>query len=257
MSKQPLIIGNWKMELSHKAATEVVQSIKKLLKGVVVFSEIVVCPSYPSLKAIAEIVKQGKNISVGAQNIHHEEKGAYTGMVSVVQIKPLVNWCIVGHSEQRAATGESEEHIVHKANLLLKHGIAPILCLGESEQERQNDQTVAKVTKQMQELMSNIERTSLAKLVIAYEPIWAVGTGVTPESDQVAEVILLIRKLVANRYDQDVADRLRILYGGSVTADNVGDYVGGPSADGVLVGGASVHPREFVEIIKNVQAALG
>ncbi len=253
MKKRPLVAGNWKMELSHKSAIEVMRAIKKLLSTMTVECDIVVCPSYPSLEAISAMTKKGFPLAVGAQTIHAAERGAYTGEVSAVQIRPFVEWCIVGHSEVRSMRGETEEQINQSAELLLRHGIIPIVCIGETGEEREHDQTVEKITTQINILLNHLDRTSLTKTVLAYEPIWAIGTGVTPDPDQVAEVVLLIRKLTADRFAQDVADRLRILYGGSVTPENVSQYVGGPVADGVLVGGASTHPRSFVDIIKKVQ----
>lgn len=255
MSKKPLIAGNWKMELSHKAAIEVAGAIKKLVKTIPVSSDIVVCPSPVALSAIAEIFQKSAKVSVGAQNIAAQEKGAFTGQTSVLHIKPLAAWCIVGHSEVRAFTGESDAQIVQQTALLLRHGINPIICIGETGQERDRDQTVAKITRQIVAILEHTDRAVLTKAVIAYEPIWAIGTGITPEPDQVSEIILLIRKLVASHFDNEIADRLRILYGGSVKPDNVAQYIGGPCADGVLVGGASIHPRDFVEIIKQVQEA--
>lgn len=253
MGRKPIIVGNWKMELSHKAAREIAHAVKTLLHNIHVAADVVICPSFPSLGVVQEELQRSENLFVGAQNIHHEEKGAWTGEVSVVQIHSVATWCIVGHSEVRSVTHESETLVVKKVGLLLKHGIKPIICIGETQEEKHDDLTIKKVTGQMDVILQGIERTSLPHLVIAYEPIWAIGSGVLPDPDTVCETILLIRKLVAERHGQDSADRLRIIYGGSVTKDNVGRYVGGPCADGVLLGGASLHPREFVDIVSIVQ----
>lgn len=252
MERKPVVVGNWKMELSHKASTEAALSIKKLLKNITLKCEVVVCPSYPALAAVKEVF--GKTtVAVGAQNVHWEERGAWTGQVSVSQIMPFAAWSIVGHSEQRALTGETEDEVTLKASLLLQHGIAPIVCIGESREEREAEQTVTKVTQQIQHFLSKMTRTSLSKVVIAYEPIWAIGSGQMPEPSDVAEIMLLIRKQVAGRFGNEAADKLRILYGGSVTPTNVAPYMAEPGVDGVLVGGASTHPMQFVEIIKTVQ----
>ncbi len=253
MNKKPLIAGNWKMELSHKAAEEVGRTIKSLLSNTQVNSDIVICPSYTSLAITAETFAKSSKVNIGAQNISTEEKGAYTGQVSVTQIKPFVTWCVIGHSEVRAATGVTDEGVVAQLELLQKHDILPIICIGETAQEREAGQTIEKITNQMNVLLTNINRASLTKIVIAYEPIWAIGTGITPEPDEASEIILLIRKIVANKLDKEAADRLRILYGGSVKPDNAAQYVGAPLADGVLVGGASTHPGDFVKIIKEVE----
>lgn len=257
MEKKPLFVGNWKMELSHKAAVEVVQAIKKQITPGL-RSDIVVCPSYPSLQAIAEMLRKTKTIATGAQNVYHEEKGAITGAVSVIQIKPFVEWCIIGHSEQRALTGESDEQILQKANLLLQHGLQPVICLGESAAERESDQTVEKITRQMDTLLSGIERSSLPRVVLCYEPIWAISSVRTmpmPDPQDISQIIMLIRKRIAHRFDSDIVERVRILYGGSVDEKSVAQYMGEPGVDGVLVGSASLHPRQFLDIVKQGEDA--
>lgn len=253
MNRTPLIVGNWKMELSHKASLALAKSLKESLKGKIAKSEVVFCPSFPSLSAIADLL-QGEKIELGAQNIDIEERGANTGQVSVLQISSFVSWCIVGHSETRAFSGESDSTVVQKANLLLRHGLKPIICIGESQQEKDDGDTVEKITHQIEVIIKDIPRVSLLKTVIAYEPIWAIGSGVTPEPDEVSEIVLLIRKILASRFDNQIAERVRILYGGSVKPENAGHYVGGPYADGALVGGASIHAGQFASIIKNIEA---
>jgi triosephosphate isomerase len=251
------------MELSHKAATALAKTLKDSLGGKAVGqAEVVVCPSYPSLAEVAGLLKahalpDGRQaIQMGAQNIHHEERGAFTGQVSVLQLTQFVQWCIVGHSEVREFSGEEDDAVVAKANLLLQHGVNPIICVGETAEEKNVGQTVAKITSQLEAIMAAVPRTSLLKAVIAYEPIWAIGSGVTPEPDDVAEIVLLMRKLLAGRFDGQLADRVRILYGGSVKPENVRQYVGGPYADGVLVGGASVHAGQFTQIVQEVAAVF-
>ncbi|MEX0649935.1 MAG: triose-phosphate isomerase [Candidatus Andersenbacteria bacterium] len=253
MTKQKLVVGNWKMELSNKATAEITRAMKNLAAGQKFKAQVVVCPSYPDLLTVSTALK-GTGIEIGAQNIHGEERGPYTGQVSVVQIQSYVQWCIVGHSEVRAQTGEDDAAVTAKAQLLFAHNITPIVCIGETAEERDGEQTVEKITHQVQTLLATIPRTSFTKMVIAYEPIWAIGTGVTPEPIQVSEIVLLIRKLIAGRFDKAAADRVHMLYGGSVTADNIGQYVTEPGVDGVLVGGASTHPRDFFRIIEVVQS---
>lgn len=243
------------MELSHKAELEVLGSIKKLLRGQAVTVDVVVCPSFPSLAAAAEMVKNAPKLMIGAQNVHTDEKGAFTGAVSVLQINPFAQWCIVGHSEQRRLTGETDTDVQRKVQTLLLHGVTPIVCIGETAEERAADKTVEVVTRQFRSILAKTSRTSLTKTVIAYEPIWAIGSGEVPDSNDVAGTMMLLRKLVAERFDATAADKLRILYGGSVTPDTVGAFVGEPGIDGVLVGGASTHPLQFVEIIKKVESA--
>lgn len=252
MERKPLVVGNWKMELSLKAAQEVMKATKALVSAKDLSVDTVVCPSYVSLPG-AKAEWEGTGVMVGAQNVHEQERGAHTGQVSVLQLQGLIEWCIVGHSEVRALTSEDDERIAQKAVLLLQHNIHPIICVGETQAERDADQTVERVTQQMEVYLRTIDRTSFHRLVIAYEPIWAIGTGNTPDPIEVSQIALLIRKLISNRFDQSVSDRVRILYGGSVKPDNVGPYIAEPGIDGVLIGGASVHPRDFVGILEQVQ----
>lgn len=256
MARIPLVVGNWKMELSHKAALETARAIKKLLSPIELSAQVVLCPSYPSLPEVSAIFKNSEKVEVGAQHVHSEEKGAFTGAVSVSQILPFVQWCIVGHSEQRSLCALREEHVRDSAALLLRHGITPVVCLGETWEERQREETVAKVTQQMETLLSGVTRAALSKLVVAYEPIWAIsaqGSGELPEPGSVSEIVLLMRKLVATRFDGEAAEKLRVIYGGSVKADNVAAYVSEPGVDGVLPGSASTNPLQLVEIVKAIQ----
>jgi triosephosphate isomerase len=252
MNRNPIVIGNWKMELSHKAELEVVRSLKNMLKSPLEGVEIVICPSFPSLSLIAHELGKSDKIQVGAQNVHWEEKGPFTGQVSVGQILPFARWCIIGHSEQRELTGETDELVELKANLLLKYGITPIICIGETGQERHDEQTVDKITYQVGSLLKKLTRTAFSKIIIAYEPIWAIGTGVTPDSNEVAGTMMLIRKLIADRFDEQTAQRVRLVYGGSVTTDTIASFMAEPGIDGALVGGASIHPFEFLEIAKQI-----
>jgi triosephosphate isomerase len=249
MNAAPLVIGNWKMELSYKGEIELARSLMSSLREMSEQIDIVVCPSYPSLESISELLR-GARVGIGAQHIHWEEKGAWTGAVSVLHVAELVSWALVGHSEQRQLTGETETEIQKQIELCLKHGLMPVVCIGETAEERQQDQTVAKLSAQVESVMQQISRTSLSRLVIAYEPIWAIGTGVTPDAVDVAGAMLLIRKLVAERFDQEAAQRLRVIYGGSVTERNCVSLLTEPGVDGVLVGGASVRPIEFVAIAR-------
>jgi triosephosphate isomerase (TIM) len=251
MNKTPLVVGNWKMELSHKSAVEVQHALKKMLQEKTYPVDIVICPSYPSLSAIAA-ASADTVLQVGAQNVHEEEKGAFTGSVSVASLREFIQWCIVGHSEVRAAHGDTDERIVKKIQLLLSNGIRPIVCIGETAEQHDAGKAISAISSQLQVLLSRLDRVALLKTVIAYEPVWAIGTGVLPDPNEVYEVLLFIRKQIVGQFDVELADRVHLLYGGSVKADSVSSYIGGPGADGVLVGGASVHPRDFVDIITNV-----
>lgn len=246
------------MELSHKASLEVARAVKKLLKQAEATIDVVVCPSYPSLSEVADAMAGLEHVGVGAQHVHWEEKGAFTGAVAVSQISQGARYSIVGHSEARELFGLTDEQVRDTAALLIRHGITPIVCVGETLEERRAEKAVAAVTRQMESLLSALTRPGLRKLVVAYEPVWAISaqaTGEQPSSQEVAEIILLIRKLTAARFNAEGADVLRVLYGGSVKPENVGEYVSEPGVDGVLVGSASVNPVQFVEIVKKVQAA--
>lgn len=251
MDKRALVVGNWKMELSHKSAVEVCSSIQKLAQDKQWNADVVVCPSYPSIATIATALK-GSNIFVGAQNVHHEEKGAYTGGVSVSSLRDFVSWCIVGHSEVRQSQLDTDQLVAHKAKLLLTHGIRPVICIGETHQQHEEGQTITAISSQLDILLSSLDRVALMKSAIAYEPIWAIGSGDLPDPNEVYEVLLFIRKRIVEKFDMELAERVVLLYGGSVRADVVSSYVSGPGADGVLVGGASVHPRDFIDIVQKV-----
>lgn len=257
MARIPLVVGNWKMELSHVAALEATRALKKMLSGMELSLDVVVCPAYPQLPDIAKILKDLDHVSVGAQHVHWEEKGAVTGAVSVQQVSPFARYAIVGHSETRRLMGLDDDQVREAVALLIRHGITPVVCVGETWEERQAEKTVAAVTRQVESLLAGITRPALRKLVVAYEPVWAIsasGTGEQPEPQEVAEIILLIRKLVAARFEMAGAEAVRVLYGGSVKPDNVEAFLREPGVDGVLVGSASVTPVQFVDIVKKVQA---
>jgi triosephosphate isomerase len=256
--RRPVVVGNWKMELSHKGELEVARALKRLLRQQTRSLDVVVCPSYPSLAAVSELFGADGPISVGAQNVHWEERGARTGTVSVLQIIPFARWCIIGHSEVRGLGRENDDTVQQEMSLLLKYGLVPIICIGESWEEREADKTVEKVTVQMKTLLDKLTRTMLAKVVITYEPVWAISAQrpeALPDPAEVAGTMLVLRKLAAERFDSATAERLRILYGGSVSPDNVAAFVREPGVDGVLVGSASLQPRKFVDIINAVQDA--
>lgn len=260
MERGRLVVGNWKMELSHKGECEVARSLKRLLTSRKLGVELIVCPSFPSLPAVSELLAGVARLSVGAQNVFEEETGAQTGAVSVGQIAPFAQWCIVGHSEVRARTGVGNEQVQAAMSLLLGHGLSPIVCIGETREEREADATVATIEAQMTVLLNKLTRTALTRLVIAYEPIWAISSqqpGSLPDPSDVAGIMLMIRKLTAARFGTEAAHRLRIVYGGSVTASTVGSIVTEPGVDGVLVGSASVRPRELIQIAEVVAQGRG
>jgi len=252
MDRTPLVVGNWKMAMSHKAALEAAAALKKAIKTEPPAGEVVVCPSFPSLAAVAELLHNSKKIQVGAQNIHWEERGAWTGEVSVVQIKSFAKWCIIGHSERRQHFNETDGMVVQKMNLLLKHGLLPLVCVGETAAERESGHAIPKVTGQVQQIFSALTLTNMKQIVVAYEPIWAIGTGAPAAPADAAEIMLLIRKIAGEYFGPEGAERLRIIYGGSVEADTAGAFAAEPGIDGLLVGGASTRPLQLAEIVAAV-----
>lgn len=254
MPRTPIIIANWKMVLSYKATLEIVRSLKKLIKTSVEDVTVVVCPSFPSLADVAKAVSK-TSLMVGAQAVYWEEAGSVTGAVSVQQLTPFVSYCIIGHSEYRRLTGQTDEQVAQQASLLLRHGITPIICVGEDAAQYEAGQTVAHVTGQVKILLQSLGRMSAGKIVLAYEPIWAISANnpsTPPEPGEMASIMLLLRKLVADQFDSDTAERVRIVYGGSVNTDTINDFMHEPGVDGVLVGSASLKPAQFAALVQAV-----
>jgi triosephosphate isomerase (TIM) len=246
----PFIAGNWKMNTTVAEAVKLVSDMRAALNntdGV----EIAVCPPYVSLAAVHDILKDS-SIKVGAQNMYFEEKGAYTGEISPYMLEPLCDYVIIGHSERRQYFGETNEIVKRKIQAAVKAGLEPILCVGEKLAEYEAGTTVEVVHKQLTGALGGMAMPH--GLVIAYEPIWAIGTGKAATGLQANKVISQIRQNVAGLYNAARANDLRILYGGSVTAENIAEFVGQPDIDGALVGGASLKTDQFVSIVK--QTAL-
>lgn len=245
--RKKVIAGNWKMNKTNSEATEFLNQIKEGINTDKV--DVVVCPTYLSLTDMIELTKDTK-ISVGAQNMYFEEKGAYTGEISGEMLKEIgVKYCIIGHSERRQYFAETDDNVNKKAKKLIELGITPIICVGESLDQRENNETLVVVTNQVTKALQDISSEDISKMVIAYEPIWAIGTGRTATNDQAEEVCMQIREVVKNIYDESTAQNLRIQYGGSVTKDNAKDLFAMPNIDGALVGGASLK-SDFIDIVK-------
>jgi triosephosphate isomerase len=244
----PLIAGNWKLWGTRAQAGEYCERLRGLLPpDGARRAEIGVCPVFTSLELCARELRD-VNVGVFAQNMHHEETGAYTGEVSAAMLTELgVTGAVLGHSERRQYNCETDRALQEKVPAALAAGLVPILCVGESEEERERDETQRKLRSQVREALERVDDERLADVVIAYEPIWAIGTGkvATPEIAQ--EAIAFIRALVADR-SVEAATRVRILYGGSVKPDNAAEILAQPDVDGALVGGASLDPKGLVEI---------
>ena len=241
-----MIAGNWKMNTTLNEAIELVKAIRSELddiEGV----EKVLCPPFISLVAVKGLIT-GRSIKSGAQNLYFEEKGAYTGEVSPLMLADLCEYVILGHSERRQYFHESDEIVNRKIRAALKVGLKPILCIGERLEENEAGRTAEVVTRQLRESLASIEYST--GLTIAYEPIWAIGTGRAATGQQANETIGLIRRNFAQLYGKEKAGEVRILYGGSVTAENIAEFIGQAEIDGGLVGGASLKADQFLGIVR-------
>ena len=249
MARKPILAGNWKL---HKNRAEAVKFAKSLVQSVgdVTEADVVICPTFTSLEAVVETVK-GSNIKVGAQNCHFEESGAYTGEISVSMLKEAgVKYIIIGHSERRQYFNETDQGINAKAKTIYKHGLTPIICVGETLEERESNRTGDVITTQIKGCLADLPADKVAVSVIAYEPVWAIGTGKTASKEQAQEVHALIRKLVEELYDSSTAEAVRIQYGGSVKPNNIKELMDQPDIDGALVGGAALETESFTSIVK-------
>jgi triosephosphate isomerase (TIM) len=244
-SRRPLIAGNWKLWGTRAQAAEYCDRLSTEAGS---SADVAICPPFTAVDLCVEKLR-GKGVAVYAQNMHHESSGAYTGEVSAEMLTELgVEGVILGHSERRQYNCETDRALQEKVPVALGAGLQPILCVGESEEERERDETQRKLRSQVQEGLEKVSDDRLAEVVIAYEPIWAIGTGkvATPEIAQ--EAIAFIRALVGDR-STEAAERARILYGGSVKPDNAAEILAQPDVDGALVGGASLDPEGFARIV--------
>ncbi len=214
--------------------------------------EAVICAPYTDLAILQE--KLSKNIKIASQNIHWEENGAFTGEISPLMLKELgVEYAIVGHSERREMFGETNQTVNKRALAAFKYGITPIICVGENLEERESEKTKEIVKEQTIQALENFSSEQVKNTVIAYEPIWAIGTGKSSSAEDANDVIRFIRQVVADQYDQQVANQVRIQYGGSVKPENIRSYMEQSDIDGALVGGASLEPKSFMALVENAK----
>jgi triosephosphate isomerase (TIM) len=251
MARTPLVAGNWKMHKTEREAEEYIQALLPLVSagdGV----DVAICVPFTDLKAMVESAR-GSRVEVYAQNMHEEREGAFTGEISVAMLSEIgVHGVVLGHSERREYFGESDRALAMKVPAALEAGLTPILCVGETEDERENGETDRKLRQQIKEDLAGVPSERLAEVVIAYEPIWAIGTGRVASVEQAQEAIGFIRALVGDR-DADAAERVRVLYGGSVKPENAAELLGPADVDGALVGGASLDAASFAEIVAAAQ----
>lgn len=265
MSRKPIIAGNWKMNLLKSEAKSVFEGIKNFVKdySATELPTIVIAPVFTSLSAVESIKCDcgccGTKISVAGQNCHWESSGAYTGEISVEMLKDAgCEYVIIGHSERRQYFSETDEMINKKAKAILAGGLIPIICCGETLEQRESGITDSWISGQIKAALQGISAEDIAKSVIAYEPIWAIGTGKTCDSDEANRVIAMIRNVVKEVAGNDAADSIRILYGGSVKPSTIAEQMSKSDIDGALVGGASLKAESFNEIIANtMKVALG
>jgi len=246
--RKPIIAGNWKMNMTAAQAEELITALKPLVADAA--CDVVVCPPYTALSAASKCLA-GSNIKLGAQNIHWAEKGAFTGEISADMLKAFgVEYAIIGHSERRQYFGETDEGVNNRAKAAIAAGITPIICVGESLEQREAGETDEFVAGQTVNALKDIPAADAEKLVIAYEPIWAIGTGKTATSEQANETIGVIRKAIAGVYGQETADKVRIQYGGSMNPKNASELMAMPEIDGGLIGGASLKAEDFSKVVK-------
>ncbi|HUT25529.1 MAG TPA: triose-phosphate isomerase [Sumerlaeia bacterium] len=243
-----ILAGNWKMHLDQNQAVAMVKDLIPRVKDNAKV-DVVVGPVFTSIPAVVEAVR-GSNVDVAAQNCHWEDSGAFTGEIAPPMLKAAgVKYCIIGHSERRQFFGETDEKINRKATALYKHGLIPIICCGELLEQREAGRTTEVVETQLRGCLAGLPAEKVRQTVIAYEPVWAIGTGKVATPAQAQEVHAMIRALLATLYDADLAQAVRIQYGGSVKPDNVKELMAQEDIDGALVGGASLKPDSFAAIV--------
>ncbi len=249
MTRKPIIGGNWKMNLDLPGAKALAAGLRNRL-GSHRGAEVVVFPAFPLLTSVIETLREGL-VSVGAQDLHHEPKGAFTGAVSAAMLTSVgCTHALIGHSERRHVFGDDDAAVAIKLTTALHAGLIPLLCVGETLQQRRSGHTFAVIDEQLQSALSAHSAASLAKLVIAYEPVWAIGTGETATPEQAQEVHAHIRSKIADLLGPSFAEAVRIQYGGSVKSSNAAGLLGQPDIDGALVGGASLKADEFAAIVR-------
>jgi triosephosphate isomerase len=253
--RQKFVAGNWKMNLTLPEAQALTSEIVQMLHDETLGAhapQVVICPPFPLLSAVGHLLGATGNPALGAQNFHQKESGAYTGEVSAKMLHSVgCQYVILGHSERRQHFREDDELLSQKLKTALAADLRPIFCIGESLETREADETFDYLAKQLKDGLFHLSNEEFEKVVIAYEPIWAIGTGKTATSQQAQEVHAFIREQIAGAYDAEAAQNTSILYGGSANAQNARELFSQPDVDGGLIGGASLKSRDFVEIIKS------
>jgi triosephosphate isomerase len=249
--RRPFIAGNWKMNLDRASAVALAHGVAREAKNVDGV-DLAVCPPSPYLDAVA-VALAGSKVALGAQDMYHERQGAFTGEISAAMLCDLgCTYVILGHSERRHILGETDAEVNKKVHAALEAGLTPIVCLGELLAEREAGQTLEVIRRQFDGSLAGLSAEQVCRIVLAYEPVWAIGTGKVATPQQAEEVHLDLRKIMQDRYNQQVADSVRIQYGGSVKPENAGELLCQPDIDGALVGGASLKVDQFMGIVAGV-----
>ena len=252
--RKKIIAGNWKMYTDIFESAELVKALVEKIRNLHSHVEVVLCPPFTSLVVVSSLLK-GTTIKLGAQNIHEEDEGAFTGEISPKMVKSIgCQYVILGHSERREYFHETNDIVNRKVKKALASGLTPIVCVGERLEEREKDITDQVVGTQVKGVLKDLRGSDIGNLLIAYEPVWAIGTGRTATPEQAEEVHQLIRKLVGQLYNWTVAEKLIVQYGGSVKRENAADLLSQPNIDGALVGGASLKADSFASIIRAAEA---
>ncbi|WP_062232607.1 triose-phosphate isomerase [Fictibacillus sp. FJAT-27399] len=252
--RKPIIAGNWKMNKTLSEAKSFVEEVKGLIPSSDTVDSVVCAPAL-FLDALVNASK-GTDLGVGAQNMHFEDNGAFTGEISPVMLKDLgVGYVVLGHSERREYFGETDEFVNQKTHAAFNHGLTPIVCVGETLEQREADQTKDVVKTQTEKGLQGLSEEQVKRTVVAYEPVWAIGTGKTASSEDANEVCGYIRSVIAEQFSQEAADQVRIQYGGSVKPGNIKELMGMSDIDGALVGGASLEPKSFLQLLEGVNNA--
>ena len=250
--RKKIVAGNWKMNKNYTDGLSLFSEVVNMAKDELIGDQqVIVCAPYIHLHSLSALAKGQTQVSIGAQNAHQEESGAFTGEISTEMLKSVgVEYVILGHSERRQYFGENNTLLAKKTDIALKNDLKPIFCIGETLTERESGSHFEVIKSQLSEGTFHLEANEFSKLVIAYEPVWAIGTGVTASSDQAQEIHAFIRKEIAVKYGQSVADETSILYGGSCNPKNAAELFSQADIDGGLIGGASLKSRDFVDIAK-------
>lgn len=252
--RKNIVAGNWKMNMNLEKGILLFNEIQQLLKEEIDGNqEVIICPPYIHLNSLVQALDANNKLSVGAQNCHHADSGAYTGEVSASIIASTgASYVIIGHSERRLYFSESNSLLAQKLDAVLKNGLSPIFCIGETLDQRNGGTYFDVIKEQISEASFHLLSTDYSKVVLAYEPVWAIGTGLTASPEQAQEIHSFIRTLLAAQYGQELADNMTILYGGSCNPKNASELFAQADIDGGLIGGASLKARDFVDIIKSL-----